>query len=176
MKQKLLTLLFALLFTTSCFAHLEGNDCLGVWCTIDVDLSQQTTGELVYTISVPPEGIYLSLPNELNTRGPVVEGPASPYLFNYLGNTVDLHLKKTQLMVEYETNPTECILELFVDKQVNDGGIETSGGKDDQTSDDKDGETSEDKDNTTTKDHGHISSNGTGHQCYYYIRLLLTKR
>ena len=148
MKKKLLTFVFALLVATSCFARTYGNDCLGFWCTIDVDLSHNNGGDLVFTIPVPPEGIILSLPNEFNTVGPIVEGPASPYLLNNLGNTVDLHLKRSQLLVEYETNPTECVLELFVNKKVNDFGIPITD--------------------------SHQTFNTGINQCYYYIRLLLT--
>lgn len=91
------------------------------WCTIDVDLNQQEN-DLVYTIPVPPEGILLTTPNVFGTVGPIIQGPGSPHLFNNLGNTVDLHLRKNHLLLEYENNPTECVLELIVNKKVSDWG------------------------------------------------------
>ena len=143
MKQKILAIVTVVLLATTCFAQQYGSDCLGVLCTIDVDLSQQKgSPDLVYTIFVPSEGIYLTKSNYFNSRGPIIQGPGAPYLFNYLGNTVDIHLKRAQMIVEYETEPTERFLELFVDKQVTDFGI------------------------TTTY----------GNQCYYLIRLLITKK
>lgn len=120
MKYYFITFLFILFVPNISFAQFS-NDCLGIWCTIDVDLNQQKN-DLVYTIPVPPEGILLTTPNVFGTVGPIIQGPGSPHLFNNLGNTVDLHLRKNHLLLEYENNPTECVLELIVNKKVSDWG------------------------------------------------------
>ena len=83
--------------------------CLGTWCYVDVSLSDPVNaGELIYTIPVPPEGF---------TGG--IMGPGSPYLFNDLGSTIELHLKKGHLEIEADGNETTTLmLDALVNKYV----------------------------------------------------------
>lgn len=138
MRQKIFALLLTIFIPTLSFAQY-GNDCLGIWRTVTIDLNQ-TGMEVVCTIPTPLEGVLLTMPNQLGTMGPVIQGPGSPRIYN-VGSTIDIHLRKAHLLLEYEANPSECLLELFVNKQVSDWGVPTQ----------------------------------NGNQCYYYIRLLLTK-
>ena len=124
MKQKLLTFLIALFVSLTCPAKTSGSDCLGVWCTIDVNLNELTNREARYTITVPPEGIA----PELHYSSLSIQGPGSPHLFNYLGTTVDIIFLKNQFLAEYEEEPTERFCELYVDKYVDAWGVPSSSG------------------------------------------------
>lgn len=128
MKRRILSLLFVVFMSVQCFAQSHsGFDCLGVWYTVLVDFTQPTQNELVFTIPVHPEGIYLDTPNGLgNTRGPVIQGPGRPRLWNYLGNTVDLYLNKKELLIISETS-NECTLDLFVNRTVDAWGTPNLG-------------------------------------------------
>ena len=83
--------------------------CLGTWCYVDVSLSDPTNaGYLIYTIPAPPEGF---------TGG--IIGPGSPHFFNNLGSTIDLHLRKSMLLLEVdENNEATLILDAQVNKYV----------------------------------------------------------
>lgn len=107
MKKIFINILFSFLL---CLSYSEtkaqsiegtGPDCLGIWCTIDVSLSDPVVNNrLVYTIPTPPDeitGIY---------------GPGMPYFFNNLGNTVDLYLNKFDLIPQLDDTDEYTILDL----------------------------------------------------------------
>ena len=77
-----------------------GMDCLGDWCIVDVSLSDPLVDNyLVYTIPKPLyaiSGIY---------------GPGMPRLFNDLGGTMDLYLRKFDLQLLYK--PSCCVNDAF---------------------------------------------------------------
>lgn len=130
-----------LLVSLTSFAQTGGSNYLGVWCTIDVNLNDLLNykTEAKYTINVPPESILSSSP----MSGLSIQGPGSPHLINHLGNTIDVEFLKSHLLLEYETEPTECYCELYVDKYVDD--------------------------------FGNPSTSSNGNQCYYLIRVLISK-
>lgn len=114
MKCRFFRLLFFLLFsfvlTNVSYAqtHTCDEGCLGTWCYVDVSLSDPTNGgELIYTIPVPPERF---------TGG--IMGPGSPTLFNDLGNTIELHLRKSHLVVEADGGDVQLVLDAQVNKYV----------------------------------------------------------
>ena len=94
-----------------------GMDCLGDWCIVDVSLSDPLVDNyLVYTIPKPPyaiSGIY---------------GPGMPRLFNDLGGTMDLYLRKFDLLPHLDEGDDYAILYLEMtvgttnDPLVNDYG------------------------------------------------------
>lgn len=105
-----LFVLFSFVLTNVSYAQNSvcGEGCLGTWCYVDVSLSDPTNaGELIYTIPMPPERF---------TGG--IMGPGSPYLFNNLGNTIELHLKRGQLVVEADGGNVQLVLDALVDKYV----------------------------------------------------------
>jgi len=89
-------------------------ECLGVWCYITVDFKNDpvtSDGYFKYTIQTPPNGIQYAC----------MQGPGAPYLFNHLGSTVDLYIRKMRLELDadgYDSVP----IELFVDTWIGDSG------------------------------------------------------
>lgn len=104
-----LLVMLPLMFVGKTNAQTCDQGCLGTWCYVDVSLSDPVdSGYLVYTIPVPPEGF---------TGG--IIGPGSPCFFNGLGNTIELHLRKSHLVVESDGNEmTTLILDAEVNKYV----------------------------------------------------------
>lgn len=105
-----LIVLFSFVLTNISYAQTAvcGEGCLGTWCYVDVSLSDPTNaGELIYNIPMPPERF---------TGG--IMGPGSPYFFNDLGNTIELHLRKSHLVVEADGGNVQLILDAQVDKYV----------------------------------------------------------
>ena len=87
--------------------------CLGKLCYINVDLATTDKAFLTYTINVPKE--YQS-----NSYG--IAGPASPHLQNFLGDSVDIVLNRNQLIIESDEQNCQLIINLFVDKWVDQFG------------------------------------------------------
>lgn len=114
MKNKfILTLIFVLtpLFLKAQSCTVEG--CLGIHTYISVDLTNDpvTDGYLIYTIPVPSEGL-------VNNYMFSVEGPGSPYFFNFCGNTVDLYIRKHLLEVDCIDIPCQAFMEFIVARSV----------------------------------------------------------
>ena len=131
---------FVFLFCTKVKAQVNGLDCLGTHCYISVYLNSDpvtSDGYLKYTICIPNENIY------------AIQGPASAYLSNHLGNSVDIYIKKAQLEMAVDGYANcEVPYELLVDKWVDYWG------------------------NYTT-DILTVNSNGGYSRCYYFIKLLV---
>ena len=112
--KSLFVFLFSLVLMNKGYAQECDEGCLGIWCYVDVSLSDPVNaGELIYTISAPPEGF---------TGGLI--GPGSPSFFNNLGSTIDLHLKKSHLVLELDGND---FVQLILDAQVNKYVLGTDG-------------------------------------------------
>lgn len=101
-------LVLSCLMTFTVKAQDNSYACLGIWCYVNVHLSTDPVdgGYLKYTIPVPSEGI--------SPYGGV-QGPGSPILFNNLGNTVELWLRRVH--VDLAANGQNC--ELPVEFRVN---------------------------------------------------------
>ena len=128
-----ISLLFAL-FTFSTYAQNMGNqveripenwpipdysdECLGIHYYISVDLRNDPVvdGYLKYTIPVPREGIDF------------ISGPASAFLLNNLGSTVDIYVRRSQLEIAIADQPyAQVDFALFVHLWKDPfGGISTS--------------------------------------------------
>jgi hypothetical protein len=100
------------------FTH--GFDCLGIHCYVTVNLRTDpvtSDGYLKYTISTPPESIY------------DVQGPAAVLLSNYLGGTIDLYIRKSQLeLAAADRDQCEIPFELLVDKWKDEWGNPSTSG------------------------------------------------
>lgn len=87
--------------TKAQYVDCTGSDCLGIWCTVDVSLSDPlVNNSLVYTIPTPPyniTGIY---------------GPGMPSLLNDSGSTINLYLRKHDLMLQLDDSDEYTILDL----------------------------------------------------------------
>lgn len=107
MKKLFVKILLGFLLCLSCgetkAQHIDGTgpDCLGIWCTIDVSLSDPlVNNRLVYTISKPPysiTGLY---------------GPGMPYISNDSGNTIDLSFNRFDLIPQLDDNDEYTILDV----------------------------------------------------------------
>lgn len=89
-------------------------DCLGVLCYITVDLDNDTVtsdGYLKYTIFKPQETIDC------------LQGPTAAHLTNDLGSTIDIYIKKAQLIPLVRSITSEIPYELLVNKWVDRWGM-----------------------------------------------------
>lgn len=136
--KRMVLLLSCILAVSMVKAQDRSYACLGTLCYVSVYLNKDSVadGYFTYTIPVPPEGIY---------SFHEVQGPGSPYLTNHLGNTVDLELRRSHLLLAVDGEDCEVPLELLVNKWSYDWGSYT-----------------------TTPDLNAA-------QCYYLIRLLVTQ-
>ena len=115
----LLVALFSFALPNVNNAQTCGIGCLGTWCYVDVSLSDPTyAGDLIYVIPVPPEGFAGS-----------IMGPGSPRLYNNLGSTVELRLKKSHLEVESDGGNAQFVLDALTNEFVQDmeGSISSGG-------------------------------------------------
>lgn len=89
-----------------------GPEFLGVWCIIDIDLTNDPVnerGELVYEIADPPEGAGLMGYGNGDMNGDYddwidygnipLTGPGSPYVIKN-GNNLEIHFKRVLLKLE----------------------------------------------------------------------------
>lgn len=92
-----------------------GNEELGILCHVSVDLNNDpvtSDGYLKYTIPAPTEQIDF------------ISGPASAFLINHLGDTVDFYVRKNQLELAAADYAYARIPYLiFVKKWINTGGV-----------------------------------------------------
>ena len=122
---KILALLVFL--STSLFGKAQCNnsfvvDCLGVDCYITVDLNNDpvtSDGYLKYTIFKPQERIE------------DIQGPTAAFLLNDLGSTIDIYIKKIQLLPLTRAITSEIPYELLVEKWVDRWGRPTTKEADD---------------------------------------------
>lgn len=114
-----MTLFFAVL-TISVHAQTEwpvpdySDEYLGIHCYITVDLNNDSVvnGYLKYTISVPKETVIS------------IQGPASAYLSNNLGSTIDIYVHRLQLELaladmSYAQVPFALFVDLWKDSYGN---------------------------------------------------------
>lgn len=84
--------------------------CLGVWYDLNISLSDPTVnGYFVCTIPVPPEGI------DFNSG---IIGIGAPYFFNHLGSTVDVYIKKIDLIPDMVNETETFILDFETLKEI----------------------------------------------------------
>lgn len=118
-----LTFISILISINRLYAYTTGYDYLGIWCYVDVEVTDKNTNDLVFSIQVPPEGINPFMYNGHYEDGFDIQGSGQPYLFNLQGNTVDLHLNRKILQMETSiTGFYGIFLEIYVNKWVNDFG------------------------------------------------------
>ena len=113
------TLLSIVSVTSKAQSEWSGPECLGTHCYISVYINRDPVVDnwyLKYTINVPAEGSV------------DVQGPMAAFLFNNLGNTVDLYIRKSQLDIIADGVNCEIPIELWVNKWVTPlGSYNTSG-------------------------------------------------
>ena len=87
----------------------RGYTCLGLLCYVNVNLTTDpvNAGMLTYTIPTPPDydPIYSH-----------AQGPGSPHLTNCLGSTIDLQLRRSHLLLEYDGQNTQFPVDILVKK------------------------------------------------------------
>ncbi|MGM9823238.1 MAG: hypothetical protein ACI30Q_02580 [Muribaculaceae bacterium] len=108
----LISFILSILFSYSAYAQtLAGQDFLGIWRYVTVDLTNdiEHDGYLEYVIDEPPEKfIYPDFP---------VTGPGKPYITRE-GSDFVLHLKKKFIEIEMTGQQCTMDLEVPVDKRV----------------------------------------------------------
>ena len=91
-----------------------GYDCLGRLCYVTVDLNNDPLIDgmyLKYTIPAPSENIYS------------IQGPGISLVFNDLGSTVDILVRKTHLELALADSPNrEIPCDVLVEKWVDEYG------------------------------------------------------
>ena len=116
----LVTLLVNLSLTVKAQSAWSADDCLGTFCEVDVYIDRapvEANGFIKVTIPVPSEGIA------------GIQGPASAYFSNHLGNTIDLYVRKIHLDLAADGVNCEIPFELTVNKWVNDLGVYNTSGE-----------------------------------------------
>ncbi len=88
----LLSLFLLCIVTTGAAQHVHGDNYLGIWTYIDVDLQNDpvdSEGDLIYPMPIPPEGCNF-----------VISGVGMPRLIDYNGTgDMMLHLRKEALEI-----------------------------------------------------------------------------